>query len=147
LADVLIVPAIFFVGQTVADYVLSPYFVGRRINLNPVWVMFALFAFGYLFAFVGLLIVVPLAAAIGVLVRFFYFLPHDGYRHIDAFDACKDVGHQIAPFVGLGISPARDLIVRRAVDVMEDGPRQSPLCHRAEIPDVVASIDMHWILY
>jgi predicted PurR-regulated permease PerM len=64
------VPAIFFVGQTLADYVLSPYFVGRRVHLNPVWVMFALFAFGYLFGFVGLLIAVPLAAAIGVLVRF-----------------------------------------------------------------------------
>jgi predicted PurR-regulated permease PerM len=67
---ILIVPAIFFVGQSLADYVLSPYFVGRRVNLNPVWVMFALFAFGYLFGFVGLLIAVPLAAAIGVLVRF-----------------------------------------------------------------------------
>ena len=32
--------------------------------------MFALFAFGYLFGFVGLLIAVPLAAAIGVLMRF-----------------------------------------------------------------------------
>jgi predicted PurR-regulated permease PerM len=67
---ILIVPAIFFVGQSLADYVLSPYFAGRRVNLNPVWVMFALFAFGYLFGFVGLLIAVPLAAAIGVLVRF-----------------------------------------------------------------------------
>ena len=65
-----LVPAIFFVGQSLADYVLSPYLVGRRVNLNPVWVMFALFAFGYLFGFVGLLIAVPLAAAIGVLVRF-----------------------------------------------------------------------------
>jgi predicted PurR-regulated permease PerM len=64
------VPAIFFVGQTLSDYVLSPYFVGRRVNLNPVWIMFALFAFGYLFGFVGLLIAVPLAAAIGVLARF-----------------------------------------------------------------------------
>jgi predicted PurR-regulated permease PerM len=67
---ILIVPAIFFVGQTLADYVLAPYFVGRRVNLNPVWVMFALFAFGYLFGFTGLLIAVPLAAAIGVLMRF-----------------------------------------------------------------------------
>ena len=67
---ILIIPAIFFVGQTLADYVLSPFLVGRRVNLNPVWVMFALFAFGYLFGFVGLLIAVPLAAAIGVLVRF-----------------------------------------------------------------------------
>jgi predicted PurR-regulated permease PerM len=65
-----IVPLIFFVGQSLADYVLSPYLVGRRVNLNPVWLMFALFAFGYLFGFVGLLIAVPLAAAIGVLIRF-----------------------------------------------------------------------------
>jgi predicted PurR-regulated permease PerM len=65
-----IVPAIFFVGQSLSDYVLSPYLVGRRVNLNPVWIMFALFAFGYLFGFVGLLIAVPLAAAIGVIMRF-----------------------------------------------------------------------------
>jgi predicted PurR-regulated permease PerM len=69
-SHILIVPAIFFVGQTLADYVLSPYLVGRRVHLNPVWVIFALFAFGYLFGFVGLLIAVPLAAAIGVLTRF-----------------------------------------------------------------------------
>jgi len=50
--------------------VLSPYLVGGRVHLNPVWIMFALFAFGYLFGFVGLLIAVPLAAAIGVLLRF-----------------------------------------------------------------------------
>jgi predicted PurR-regulated permease PerM len=43
---------------------------GRRVHLNPAWLMFALFAFGYLFGFVGLLIAVPLAAAIGVALRF-----------------------------------------------------------------------------
>jgi predicted PurR-regulated permease PerM len=64
------VPVIFFVGQSLADYVLAPSLVGRRVHLNPVWVMFALFAFGYLFGFVGLMIAVPLAAAIGVLTRF-----------------------------------------------------------------------------
>jgi predicted PurR-regulated permease PerM len=68
--SILNVPAIFLIGQSLADYVLSPYLVGRRVHLNPVWVMFALFAFGYLFGFVGLLIAVPLAAAIGVLMRF-----------------------------------------------------------------------------
>jgi predicted PurR-regulated permease PerM len=67
---ILLVPAIFLVGQSLGDYVLAPFLVGRRIHLNPVWVMFALFAFGYLFGFVGLLIAVPLAAAIGVLLRF-----------------------------------------------------------------------------
>jgi predicted PurR-regulated permease PerM len=68
--SILLVPAIFLIGQSLADYVLSPYFVGRRVHLGPVWVMLALFAFGYLFGFVGLLMAVPLAAAIGVLMRF-----------------------------------------------------------------------------
>jgi predicted PurR-regulated permease PerM len=67
---ILLVLAIFFVGQSLADYALAPYLVGRRVHLNSVWVMFALFAFGYLFGFVGLLIAVPVAAAIGVLTRF-----------------------------------------------------------------------------
>jgi predicted PurR-regulated permease PerM len=62
--------AVFFVGQSLADYVLAPYLVGRRVHLNPVWILFALFAFGYLFGFVGLLIAQPFAAAIGVLMRF-----------------------------------------------------------------------------
>jgi predicted PurR-regulated permease PerM len=68
--SIAIIPAIFFVGQAVADYVLSPYLVGRRVNLHPVWMIFALFAFGYLFGFVGLLLAVPLAAACRVLLRF-----------------------------------------------------------------------------
>ncbi|MFT3953046.1 MAG: AI-2E family transporter [Piscinibacter sp.] len=42
----------------------------RSIGLHPVWLMFALLAFGSLFGFVGLLLAVPVAAAIGVLVRF-----------------------------------------------------------------------------
>src|SRR5712692_7097091 len=55
-----------------------------------------------------------------------YFLPHDGYRHVDAFDTRENVGHQIAPLVGFGISPIRDLSVRRAIE------RKSPmLLHRS----------------
>jgi predicted PurR-regulated permease PerM len=61
---------IFFVGQSLADYLLAPIFVGNRVHLNPVWLMFALFSFGYLFGFIGLLVAVPLAAVLGVLVRF-----------------------------------------------------------------------------
>jgi predicted PurR-regulated permease PerM len=67
---ILIVLGIFFVGQFLEGYVLAPKLVGESIGLHPVWLMFALFAFGYLFGFVGLLIAVPLAAIIGVLVRF-----------------------------------------------------------------------------
>lgn len=64
------VPVIFVVGELVADYVLAPYLVGRKIHLSPAWVLFALFAFGYLFGFFGLLVAEPLAAAIGVVIRF-----------------------------------------------------------------------------
>jgi predicted PurR-regulated permease PerM len=67
---ILIVLGIFFVGQFLEGYVLAPKLVGESVGLHPVWLMFALFAFGYLFGFVGLLIAVPLAAVIGVLVRF-----------------------------------------------------------------------------
>jgi predicted PurR-regulated permease PerM len=65
-----VVLGIFLAGQAISDYVLSPYLIASRVQLNPVWVMFAIAAFGYLFGFVGLLIAVPLAASIGVVFRF-----------------------------------------------------------------------------
>ena len=64
------VGSIFIVGEMLADYVLSPRLIGRRVNLNPVWMMFALFAFGWLFGFMGVLLAIPLAATLGVLLRF-----------------------------------------------------------------------------
>jgi predicted PurR-regulated permease PerM len=67
---IVIVAAIVLFGQFLEGNVLSPKLVGKSIGVHPVWLMFALFAFGYLFGFVGLLLAVPLAAAIGVLTRF-----------------------------------------------------------------------------
>ncbi|WP_163065978.1 AI-2E family transporter, partial [Acinetobacter baumannii] len=67
---VAIIIGIFVVGQFLEAYVLYPYLVGESVGLHPVSMMFALFAFGALFGFVGLLLAVPLAAAIGVLTRF-----------------------------------------------------------------------------
>ncbi len=68
--SILIVLGIFLVGQFVEGNVLSPKLVGESVGLHPVWLIFALLAFGYLFGFVGLLVAVPLAATIGVLCRF-----------------------------------------------------------------------------
>ena len=65
-----LVVAVFAVGQFLEGNFLSPKLVGKSIGLHPVWLMFALFAFGYAFGFVGLLLAVPMAAAAGVLVRF-----------------------------------------------------------------------------
>ena len=65
-----VVLGIFVFGQFVEGYILAPKFVGENIGVHPVWLMFAMFAFGYLFGFVGLLVALPLAAAMGVLLRF-----------------------------------------------------------------------------
>lgn len=62
--------AVFFTGQFFEGNILQPKLVGASVGLHPVWLMFALFAFGALFGFVGLLIAVPAAAAVGVLMRF-----------------------------------------------------------------------------
>ena len=67
---IVIVVGIVLIGQFLEGNVLSPKLVGHSVGLHPVWLMFALFAFGYLFGFVGLLLAVPLAAAAGVLIRF-----------------------------------------------------------------------------
>ncbi|GGB43217.1 AI-2E family transporter [Roseibium aquae] len=61
---------IFATGQFLEGNILQPKLVGDRTGLHPVTLMFALFAFGYLFGFVGMLIAVPAAAMIGVLARF-----------------------------------------------------------------------------
>lgn len=62
---------VFIVGQTLEGYVLTPKLVGDRVGLHPVWILFAILAGGSLLGFVGVLIAVPVAAIVGVLVRFF----------------------------------------------------------------------------
>jgi predicted PurR-regulated permease PerM len=68
--SIFMVAGVFAVGQVLEGYFLTPKLVGARVGLHPVWLMFSLLAFGYLFGFVGLLVAVPTAAAIGVLTRF-----------------------------------------------------------------------------
>lgn len=65
-----IVAAIFVAGQFVEGNILTPKLVGKSVGLHPVWLLFALSAFGTMFGFVGMLIAVPVAAMIGVLTRF-----------------------------------------------------------------------------
>jgi predicted PurR-regulated permease PerM len=67
---ILLVIGVFAIGQVLEGYVLSPNLVGSKVGLHPVWLMFSLIAFSYLFGFLGLLIAIPVAASIGVLVRF-----------------------------------------------------------------------------
>jgi len=68
--DVAIVAAVFMAGQVLEGYVLAPKLVGSRVELHAVWVMFALLAGGSVFGFLGILLAVPVTAAVGVLIRF-----------------------------------------------------------------------------
>jgi predicted PurR-regulated permease PerM len=67
---IILIGAIFFIGQLIDGYILQPKLIGERVGLHPVWLMFSLLAFGALFGFVGLLVAVPVSASIAVLVRY-----------------------------------------------------------------------------
>jgi predicted PurR-regulated permease PerM len=64
------VAGVFVLGNIVEGYVIYPRFLGDRVELHAVWVIFALFAGGAAFGFLGVLLAVPVAAIIGVLSRF-----------------------------------------------------------------------------
>lgn len=64
------IAAIFAFGQFMEGNVLTPRLVGKSVGLHPVWLIFALSLFGGLFGFAGMLVAVPLSAAIGVVARF-----------------------------------------------------------------------------
>ena len=67
---IFVVAGIFGFGQFVEGNILSPNLIGKSVGLHPVILILALSVFGALFGFAGLLVAVPLAAAIGVLGRF-----------------------------------------------------------------------------
>jgi len=64
------VVAVFALGQMLEGNFLVPKLVGQSVGLHPVMLLFALSAFGTLFGFTGMLVAVPVAAALGVLFRF-----------------------------------------------------------------------------
>ena len=68
--SIVLFAAVFGVVQTLDGSFITPRLMGRSVGLHPVWILFALFAGGSLMGFVGVLIAVPSAAALGVLARF-----------------------------------------------------------------------------
>jgi predicted PurR-regulated permease PerM len=67
---VTVVVGVLIAGQILEGYVIYPRFLGDRVELPAVWVIFALFAGGAAFGFLGVMLAVPVAATIGVLCRF-----------------------------------------------------------------------------
>ncbi len=66
---VVYVAVVFTVAQMIEGMVLTPRFVGERIGLHPVAVIFAVLAGGQLFGFTGVLLALPVAAVVMVLLR------------------------------------------------------------------------------
>ena len=66
----LLVLAIFGAVQALEQGFLSPKLIGERVGLHPVWIIFALLIGGHLFGLVGALLALPIATALGVLIRF-----------------------------------------------------------------------------
>jgi len=60
---------VFLVGQILEGYFLTPYLVGKRVGLHPVWIIFVLLAGGVVAGFLGVLLAVPVAAVLGVVIR------------------------------------------------------------------------------
>ncbi len=93
---ILLVAAIFASGQFLEGNILQPKLVGNSVGLHPVWLMFALFAFGLLFGFVGLLVAVPAAASVGVLVRHAIRRYLDSDLYLGDFDFVDDTAEEKA---------------------------------------------------
>jgi len=79
---------VFGVGQAAEGMYLTPKLVGDQIGLHPVAVIFAVLAGGQLFGFLGILLALPVAAALNVLVRHV----HRKYRQSDLYNASSDPG-------------------------------------------------------
>ena len=65
----IMVAVVYGAGQVIESFVLTPRFVGERIGLHPLAVIFALLAFGQIFGFVGVLIALPASAVLLVAIR------------------------------------------------------------------------------
>ncbi|MGY6632420.1 MAG: AI-2E family transporter [Alkalilacustris sp.] len=83
-----VIVAIWALGQFFESQILVPRLVGGSVNLHPVWLIFAVMAFGSLFGLLGAIIAVPLAAVVGVLVR----VAVDEYRTSRLYEGSASVG-------------------------------------------------------
>lgn len=67
---ILMVLAVFGIGQVLEGNFVTPKLVGEKVGLHPIWIIFGMLSGAALFGFVGVLLAVPVTAVIGVLIRF-----------------------------------------------------------------------------
>ncbi|RYE83986.1 MAG: AI-2E family transporter [Hyphomicrobiales bacterium] len=130
----LIVIGIYVVGQFLEGNILVPNLVGQSININPVWLMFALFAFGLLFGFVGLLLAVPLTAIAGVLIRYALVKYQESSLYLG--EAVPEAPHvpdvQVTVVTEAPVKSARVTTPEAAAKPAAARPRRSPKTKPAE---------------
>ncbi|MDR3477752.1 MAG: AI-2E family transporter [Gammaproteobacteria bacterium] len=83
LFSLFLVCMVFLIGHLIENMFLSPYFIGKRVGLHPVAVIFAVLAGGCLFGFLGVLLALPAASVIMVWLRYL----HKRYRKSDLYRA------------------------------------------------------------
>lgn len=86
----LVIVAIFLIGQFLENYILQPKLVGSSVGLHPVWLIFSLFAFGSLFGFAGMLVAIPASAALGTLVRFGFHTYQLSPLYLSKYENCNE---------------------------------------------------------
>lgn len=73
---------------------LTPRFIGKRVGLHPVWIIFSLMAAGTLFGFIGVIITLPVAAILATVIRILleeYYKSAFYNEHLASADARSEV--------------------------------------------------------
>ena len=85
----------------------------------------------------------PLQGRGRAIERHCQFLPHHLNRHIHLIHPCQNIGDKINIIKGAGIAGIGDFIIRRAVNIVEYGPRQPLLRQGSKVLKIMAICQSH----
>jgi phosphoribosylaminoimidazole-succinocarboxamide synthase len=126
LPGVLPVLGVFIAGQVIEGMVVTPWLVGDRIGLHPVAVILALAAFGQIFGFFGVLLALPMAAALLVAIRHL----REAWLASPAYSGAGEGARYNA-----ALSPAGSAM---SVPLLESNINSLPLISKGKVRDIYA---------
>jgi predicted PurR-regulated permease PerM len=107
---VILVAAVFTIGQLLEGYVLVPRLVGGKIGLHPVAVIFAVLAGGHLFGFLGVLLALPAASVVVVLMRYVFARYRESDLYMEPAAAAEPERIDVDVDVDVSVKPVRPTI-------------------------------------
>ncbi len=134
---VLPVLGVFILGQALEGMVVTPWLVGDRIGLHPVAVIFALAAFGQVFGFFGVLLALPMAAALLVAIRHL----REAYVNSPAYAGMPANMGQPGRY-----NPGFPLPVAAMPALLETSIKSLPLISRGKVRDIYAVDDKRLLM-